>query len=57
MFGYFLEQYGLQPETCVFVDDTAENVEAAQDLGFRGIVFHSYDKLTAELKSLGIETI
>ena len=51
----FLEQYGLNPESCVFVDDTEENVTAAQQIGFAGIVFRSYDALKEDLKKLGVE--
>ena len=51
----FLEQYGLNPESCVFIDDTEENVTAAQQIGFAGIVFRSYDALKEDLKKLGVE--
>jgi putative hydrolase of the HAD superfamily len=33
------ERLGLAPESCVFVDDYAANVQAAQALGMRGIVY------------------
>ena len=51
----FLDRYRLQPENCVFIDDTEENVTAARDQGFAGIVFKSYDYLMVELKKLGME--
>lgn len=54
MYQMFLEEYGLQSEDCVFVDDTAENVEAARQIGFEGIVFTSYDELLTELEKLGV---
>lgn len=31
--------YGLRPEECVFIDDRPENVEAAESIGMRAIVF------------------
>ena len=31
--------YDLKPEECVFIDDRADNVEAAQGVGMQGIVF------------------
>ena len=31
--------YGLQPQECVFLDDRLENVEAAESVGMKGIVF------------------
>ena len=52
----FLERFGLQPESCVFIDDTEENVTAARDQGFAGVVFKGYDDLMAELKRMGMET-
>lgn len=54
MFRFFLEQYALSPESCVFIDDTDENVRAAQELGFSGIVFTAYEALLAELRELGV---
>ncbi len=53
----FLERYKLDPTECVFVDDTPENVEVARQLGFKGIIFETYEgtvdgihKLSAECK-------
>ena len=56
MFQRFLERFGLRPEDCAFIDDTEENVTAAQALGFAGIVFRNYDELLAELREAGVET-
>lgn len=33
------ETYGLVPRECVFIDDCPENVEAAERVGMKGIVF------------------
>ena len=55
MYVYFLEKFGLEPESCLFVDDTEENVTAARSLGFAGIVFRSYEELAGELKKAGVE--
>ena len=46
----FLEKYNLPAEDCIFVDDTPINVEVAEQLGFKGIVFESYER-TMELLS------
>ena len=54
MYQMFLEEYALRAEECVFIDDTAENVEAARQIGFKGIVFTSYEELQTELEKLGI---
>ena len=57
MFACFLEHFGLTAETCLFVDDTEENVLAARALGFSGFVFTGVDGLMEELKNLGVETM
>ena len=54
MYRQFLKEYSLRPESCVFVDDAAENVEVAKRLGFEGIVFTSYEELMVELARLGV---
>ena len=45
------DKYGIKLEESVFVDDTAVNVEAAEALGMKGIVFKGIDDLKNELKS------
>ena len=35
----FLEKYNLNPAECVFIDDVADNVYAAQQLDIKGIVY------------------
>ena len=57
MFSCFLERFGLKPETCLFVDDTEENVLAARALGFSGFVFSGVDGLMEELEKLGVENL
>ncbi len=50
-----VEDYSKLPsEEHIFIDDIAEYVEAAKQLGWDGIQFTSYDKLVAELKARGI---
>ena len=55
MYQQFLDRYHLKAEDCVFIDDTEENVTAAEQIGFAGIVFHSYDDLLAQFSKLGVE--
>lgn len=55
MYRLFLQEYHLIPEECIFVDDTAENVEVARKLGFAGITFTSCKELILELKDCGVE--
>jgi 2-haloacid dehalogenase len=49
-----LERFGLDPGDAVFVDDNAANVDAANALGIRGILFASADSFRAELVRLGL---
>ncbi len=56
MYRRFLDEYALAAQNCVFIDDTPENVEAAREIGFTGIIFRSLEQLLAELKALGVET-
>lgn len=49
-----LEKFGLAAEDAVFVDDLAENVEAANRLGITGLQFVSSGKLEEDLVELGL---
>lgn len=53
-----IERYGLVPEECIFIDDIAENVEAAKALGIHGIQFkgyeNSYDEIMSKLSCCSI---
>lgn len=48
------EQLGVAPSACVFVDDRAQNCEAAQALGMDAIVFHDAARLEASLLERGL---
>jgi len=43
------ERFGLNPEDCLFTDDKAVNVEAAQRLGMKGIVFQNAEQFKEKL--------
>jgi len=45
-----LERYGLKSEETVFLDDRKDNVEAAEKMGIKGIVFEGYEKGRKELE-------
>ena len=55
VYQLFLERYGLTANECLFIDDTAENVTVARDLGFSALEFKSHGELLAELERYGIE--
>lgn len=52
IFEYAVEQLGLMPGQCVFVDDHADNVKAAAGLGIVGVLHEQYDRTAAELEAL-----
>ena len=54
MYRLFLDTCGLKAGECLFVDDTKENVRAAEALGFTGLVFTSFDRLMDDLGRLGV---
>jgi putative hydrolase of the HAD superfamily len=48
-----LERYGMKAEECVFIDDRKANIDAAQKLGMKGIVFDgNVEKLKAAIEEL-----
>ena len=49
IFELMLERIGHPAERCVFIDDSAENIEAAKALGFDALHFTSPEQLQAEL--------
>ena len=54
MYTKFLEEYHLDAGECLFVDDTEENVTAAEALGFTGLAFSGYEQLLADFERLGV---
>lgn len=49
-----LQRYGLQAAHCVYIDDKAANVEAAQNLGMEGLLFRDPERLRRDLALRGI---
>lgn len=49
---------GLPPEACVFIDDLAQNVEAAREAGMHAVLFlvNEHD-LEAQLAALGVSAV
>ena len=39
IFQYLLDTYSLQPETCVFIDDSPKNIAGGEAAGIQGILF------------------
>jgi FMN phosphatase YigB (HAD superfamily) len=56
--GIYIEaerRFGLQPGATVFIDDKAENIEAARRRGWHGIVHSSHAQTCVELAALGVQ--
>lgn len=52
IYQILLNRYHLKAEECVFIDDNAANIQAADALGFNAIVFDDIHNVTDKLKSL-----
>jgi 2-haloacid dehalogenase len=52
-FRHLIERYGLEPATTLFVDDSADNVRAAGELGMIALQFRGAAELRGELSALG----
>jgi len=49
-----VERYQLDPAACLFIDDSAPNVQAAREVGMAGVRFESAAQLRRELAALGL---
>jgi len=54
IYRYALEKLGTQPAETLFIDDKAENVDAAVALGMKGIIFSTVEKLRTDLVESGL---
>lgn len=52
IYKLLINKYDLNPEECVFIDDTPANVEVARSLGMKGIVFTTKDEADKEIKNM-----
>lgn len=55
IYQLLLNQYHLKAEECVFLDDTAVNIEAAIREGIQGIVFQNKEQAQVQLRALGVD--
>jgi HAD superfamily hydrolase (TIGR01509 family) len=55
-FQKVLQMLERKPEECLFVDDSAKNVNAAASIGLPGIQFTTVEALTREFTTRGIRT-
>lgn len=54
IFTRLLERFGLDPATTLMIDDTKENLEAANKVGIQTALFRSSGQLRAELETAGV---
>jgi putative hydrolase of the HAD superfamily len=50
IFRHLLKELGTEPEETLFIDDKAVNVEAADALGIKGVLFKNVEQLRADLR-------
>lgn len=49
-----MERYDLKPEECLFMDDTALNIDGAEKVGIKGIVFTTAEDAMDKLKKFDV---
>jgi 2-haloacid dehalogenase len=54
IFEHLAQQFGIEPSTAVFIDDSPANVDAATDIGFRAIQFTDATALRLALVRIGL---
>lgn len=52
IYHILLDRFNLIPGECVFIDDRADNIEAAKNLGMKGIVFDEIGNVTEQLSNM-----
>ncbi len=55
IYRYALERLGTRPVETLFIDDKAENVETAEALGMKAVIFSNVEKLRADLRQSGLD--
>jgi 2-haloacid dehalogenase len=55
IYRVLLERQQLAAADCVFIDDSPKNVEAAEKIGFRALLFTSPEQFAADLRACGFQ--
>lgn len=55
IYQHHAKEFGLAPETSVFIDDSLKNVEGAINAGWQGIHFQNTETLKSDLERFGIK--
>lgn len=56
IYEILLQRYGLVAPDCIFIDDSARNIEAARGVGMKAVHFVEPIDLRSELRKLGVAT-
>lgn len=54
IYRVLLDRNGLDPATCLFIDDVPANVEGARAVGMKAVPFTSPERLAADLRDHGL---
>lgn len=54
MYLFAVQQLGISPNECVFIDDMRENLVPAKEMGMKTIKFTSTEQCLEELEKMGI---
>ena len=55
IYRYTLQQLGTRPEETLFIDDRQVNIDAAEALGMKGVLFTDVNQLRADLVTKGLD--
>jgi len=54
IYNHLLSTHNLNPQSCIFIDDQQENIDAANALGIVGIHYTGFAKLMRSLEKIGV---
>lgn len=55
IFKYFIKKTGLNPNSCIFIDDSKKNIVVAKKMKFKGILFKNLKQLKKELSAFSVK--
>ncbi|MBU1204790.1 MAG: HAD family phosphatase [Nanoarchaeota archaeon] len=55
IFKEIVEQLGVNPTECIYIDDLEKNIQPAKELGMKMILFKNFEQLKKELISFSIK--
>ena len=55
IYDHHVKSYDLSPQHCLFIDDSAHNVEGAINAGWQSVLFENAKTLKSDLERFGFE--